>query len=64
VLYAGLDLHKNFSVITMMNAQGKEMVKQRKLPNDGEIIELFQGFDEAVAVAMEASCGCIGFTIS
>jgi len=31
----------------MMNAQGKEMVKQEKLPNndDVRIIELFQGFN-------------------
>jgi len=55
MIYAGLDLHKNFSVITTMNAQGKEMVKQKKLPNNGEIIELFQGFNEPVTLAMEAT---------
>jgi transposase len=56
MIYAGLDLHKSFSVITMMNAQGKEMIKQKKLPNNGEIIGLFQGFDDQVTVAMEATC--------
>ncbi len=55
MIYAGLDLHKSFSVITMMDAQGKEMVKQKKLPHNGEIIELFRGCDEPVALAMEAS---------
>lgn len=44
MIYAGLDLHKNFSVITTMNAHGKEAVKQKKVPNNGEIIKLFQGF--------------------
>jgi transposase len=40
-----------------MNAQGKEMVKQKKLPNNGEIIELFQGLKEPLVVAMEATRG-------
>jgi transposase len=57
MIYAGLDLHKSFSVITVMNAQGKEMVKQKKLPNNGEIIELFQGLKEPMVVAMEATRG-------
>lgn len=57
MIYAGLDLHKSFSVVTVMNAQGKEMVKQKKLPNNGEIIELFQGLKEPMAVAMEATRG-------
>jgi transposase len=39
----------------MMNAQGKEMVQQKKVPNNGEIIALLQGFNEPVAIAMEAS---------
>lgn len=57
MIYAGLDLHKSFSVVTVMNAQGKEMVKQKKLPNNSEIIELFQGLKEPMAVAMEATRG-------
>jgi len=57
MIYAGLDLHKNFSVITMMDSQGREAVKQRKLPNNGEIIELLQTFNEPVTVAMEATRG-------
>ncbi len=42
-----------------MNVEGKEMVKQTKLPNNGEIIELLQGFNEPVALAMEATRGFV-----
>ena len=55
MIYAGLDLHKNFSVITAMNAQGKEMVRQERVANNGQIIKLFQGFNEPVVIAMEAT---------
>lgn len=55
MMYAGLDLHKDFSVITMMNAQGKEVVREDKLPDNGGIDEFFQGFNELVTVAMEAT---------
>lgn len=40
MIYTGLDLHKNFSVIAIMDAQGKEMVKQ-KLANNGNEFLLF-----------------------
>lgn len=50
-----LDLHKNFSVITMMDAQGNGMGRHEKLPNNGDIIELFLRFDEPVRVTMEAT---------
>jgi hypothetical protein len=39
-----LDLHKNFPVITVTEAQGKKMVKQKILLNKGEIIELIGSF--------------------
>lgn len=55
MIYAGLDLHKNFSVITVTDAQGREVVKHKKLPNNGDIVGFFQGFKEPVAVAMEAT---------
>jgi transposase len=55
MIYAGLDLHKNFSVITMLDAEGKEVIKHRKLPNNGEIIDIFQGFSEPIIAAMEAT---------
>lgn len=57
MIYAGLDLHKNFSVITAMDAQGKEIIKQRKVPNEArEIITLFQYLNNPVEVAVEATC--------
>lgn len=55
MIYVGLDLHKSFSVITVMDAQGKEVVKQRKLANDGGIVRLLHEFEQPVTVAMEAT---------
>lgn len=57
MIYAGLDLHQKFSVVTVMNAQGKEIVKQQKLPNNGKLSDFFQTFEEPVIVAMEATRG-------
>ena len=57
MIYAGLDLHKDFSVITATNAQGKEMVRQKKIANNGEIVEFLEGLGELVTVAMEATSG-------
>ena len=39
--YARLDLHKKFSVVTVMDAQGKETVERKKLPDNREIIDLW-----------------------
>jgi hypothetical protein len=36
MICVGLGLHKSFSLITAMNAQGKEMVKQKKIAHNGE----------------------------
>jgi hypothetical protein len=55
MIYVDLDLHKKFSVITVTNTEGQELVKQRKLTNNGEIIELFKGLGEPVEVAIEAT---------
>lgn len=48
MIYAGLGLHKGFSLVTATNAKGEEVIKQRKLPNNGEIVEFFQGLGEPV----------------
>lgn len=56
MIYAGLDLHRKFSVITVTDAQGRETIKQKKLPNNSKIVELLKGFNEPATVAMEASC--------
>jgi transposase len=56
MIYAGLDLHKNFSVITAMDAQGKEIIRQRKVVNDpSEIVLLFQEIQDNVKVGVEAT---------
>ena len=57
MIYAGLDLHKNFSVIAAMDAQGKEMVRQKRIANNGEIVEFLERLGEPVTVAMEATRG-------
>ena len=55
MIYGGVDLHRKFSVLTVMDSEGKEVVRQRRLPNNGEITELLQGLREPVAVAIEAT---------
>jgi hypothetical protein len=55
MIYLGLDLHEDFLVITMMNARGKEVVREDKLANNGGSDDFFQGFNELVTVAMEAT---------
>lgn len=55
MIYAGLDLHKNFSVITVTNDRGEEIIKQQKFPNNEGIVKLFQKFGESIEVAVEAT---------
>lgn len=55
MLYAGLDLHKRFSYVTVMDEQGK-IVSQGKIPNDrNSIIEYIDSMEsELKELAMEA----------
>ncbi|MDI6759218.1 MAG: transposase, partial [Candidatus Brocadiaceae bacterium] len=55
MLYAGLDLHKKFSYVTVMDEQGK-IVSQGKLPNDQDsITEYIESIgSELKELAMEA----------
>ena len=47
MVYAGLDLHKRFSVITAADERGEELIKQVKVPNDeGRIVKLFRGLGD------------------
>jgi len=57
MIYAGLDLHKGFSVVTVSITKRKEMVGQRKITNNGEIVEFLEGLGEPVTVAIEATRG-------
>jgi len=54
MLYTGLDLHKSFSYITTMNGDG-EIVGQKKLPSNGEILDFLKGFGGSMEVAIEAT---------
>jgi len=54
MLYTGLDLHKSFSYITTMNDKG-EILGQKKLPSNGEVVEFLKEFDEKMEVAIEAT---------
>lgn len=55
MLYAGLDLHKKFSYVTVMDEQGK-IVSQGKIPNDQDsITEYIDSMDSKLKeLAMEA----------
>jgi len=54
MLYTGLDLHKSFSYITIMNDRG-EVLGRKKLPSNGEILDFLKGFGESMEVAIEAT---------
>jgi transposase len=54
MLYTGLDLHKSFSYITTMNDKG-QIVGQKKLPSNGEVVEFLKEFGESMEVAIEAT---------
>jgi hypothetical protein len=42
MVYAGLDLPQKSSTVTVMDVQGKEMIKQQKLPNNGKLSDFLQ----------------------
>lgn len=55
MLHAGLDMHKRFSVVTITDDSGKEVVSGKRLNNDeGEIRSFFADFDDDVRVVLEA----------
>ena len=54
MLYTGLDLHKSFSYITTVNDKG-QIVGQKKLPSNGEVVEFLKEFGQSMEVAIEAT---------
>ena len=40
MVYTVLDLHKEFSVITIVDTKGREMLRQKRFLHDGEIVAL------------------------
>lgn len=55
MLHAGLDMHKRFSVVTVEDDRGREIVTGKRLPNDeAELTEFFGGFEDELKVVLEA----------
>ena len=55
MLHAGVDMHKRFSVVTLVDDEGNELLKGKRLDNDeGEIKSFFEEFDEDIQVVLEA----------
>ncbi len=55
MLYAGMDIHKNFSQCVLMTEKG-EILKEEKVTNESEnITTFFDGSDEQISIAMEAT---------
>ena len=55
MLDAGVDMHKRFSVVTVVDDEGNELLKGKRLDNDeGEIKSFFEEFDEDIQVVLEA----------
>ena len=55
MLHAGIDMHKKFSVATVVDDDGEEIVRGRRLENsEEEIRRFFDGFDEELTVVLEA----------
>ena len=54
MLYTGLDFHRSSTYITTMNAKG-EVIGQKKLPSNGEIIDYLKEFEGSMEVAIEST---------
>ena len=54
MLYAGIDLHRKYLVVVVLDRDG-EVVDERRLPNDAEVIRAyFGGQREPVRAVVEA----------
>ena len=55
MLHAGMDMHKRFSVVTVVDDSGKEVVTGKHLENqEKELLGFFKGLGEDVRVVLEA----------
>ena len=54
MLYTGLDFHRSFTYVTIMNDKG-EIIGQKKLPSNGEIADYLKGFKDSMEVAIEST---------
>jgi len=51
MLYTGVDYHRSFSYVTTMNEKG-EIINQKKLPSNVEIIDFLKEFGEEMEIAV------------
>jgi len=54
MLYTGIDYHRSFSYLTTMDEKG-EIIGQKKLPSNEEIVEFLKEFGEEMEIAVEAT---------
>ncbi len=54
MLYTGVDYHRSFSYLTTMSDKG-EIINQKKLPGNGEIVDFPKEFGEEMEIASEAN---------
>jgi len=54
MLYTGVDYHRSFSYLTTMNEKG-EIIAQKKLPSNGEIVDFLKEFGEEMEIAVEVT---------
>ncbi len=54
MLYTGIDYHRSFSYLTTMDEKG-DIIGQKKLPSNGEIVDFLKEFDEEMEIAVEAT---------
>jgi transposase len=54
MLYTGVDYHRSFSYLTTMDKKG-EIIDQKKLPSNGEIVDFLKSFGESMEIAIEAT---------
>lgn len=55
MLHVGMDIHKRYAVITVVDHQGEELVTGKRLENkEDEIREFFTGLDQETQVVLEA----------
>jgi transposase len=54
MLYTGIDYHRSFSYLTTMNEKG-DIITQKRLPSNGEIVDFLKSFGETMEIAIEAT---------
>ena len=54
MLYSGLDFHRSFTYATTMDKKG-EILNQKKLPSNEEIVDYLKEFEDSMEVAIEST---------